>query len=88
MDNFWDIHSFYLCSMCFYGVMIIHMYKTSIVIKSKGGEVIISKDFLSTELDGILRIDPPELYAEAQQAELSKGLDILDNSEEFDTIPY
>lgn len=63
------------------------MYKVAILIKGKDGTVIVDKNFKTESLEGILIINGADLYAEAQQSEIAKGLDLM-SDEEFDDEQY
>lgn len=60
------------------------MYRFNITIVSRDGSCeLVDKQIKCGELEDILSIDLPSIYAEAQQAEIEEGLDIM-TDEEYD----
>lgn len=58
-------------------------YKLTINIKNGRGDTLLDKTRRLSILDNILDIDLSELYAEAQQYEIEKGLDIPEPEDLF-----
>ena len=60
------------------------MYRIEIVVVSKDGSCeLVHKNLKVSELEGILSVHLGDIYAEAQQAEIEEGLDIMSEDEYY-----
>lgn len=57
------------------------MYKVNVVIQGKNGTILLEKNLKGEHLEVVLKINGADLYVEAQQEEIKKGLDLITDEE-------